>query len=407
MRRRLIGLATLALAGCSFSPQQRAATLCNASWPTPDRRIAACDQLLATKSSNLIKSIVYYDRASANVDKAYARKASYDAAIADYTAAVTFSPGFAWAYDNRGSTYTLKGDFDHAIADYTKAIAVKPDDASAYYNRGLSYAGKGLYDQAIADFTKSDAIKPLPADDSVALGATRASKGALDQAIADYTRAIAAKPDYALAYYDRGNAYALKGALDPAIADLTKAISLRPNYTSAYNSRGGVYLRKGQNPLAAADFARAKALRPDYAGAYEHHGWVYYHADLSINRPGYSMATGTSMGPAIAILLDFILAFVVIWKAFEVGRKIRQIKKDVSIPPADPHQKSYVMNKTNAASSTILFAGLSFLPLSKVLELLFSGLAISPGLGGAIAIALALVVSFLLIDRSLSQLKEL
>ena len=117
MRRILIGLAMLGLAGCSISQQRKETDQCDrVAAATIDQRIAACSRLLETPHTASVKSLIYYDR---------------------------------------GIAYGVQGAFDPAIADFTEVIALKPDFAMAYYSRGLGYAHKGLYDQAIADFTKA------------------------------------------------------------------------------------------------------------------------------------------------------------------------------------------------------------------------------------------------------------
>jgi CHAT domain-containing protein/tetratricopeptide (TPR) repeat protein len=59
------------------------------------------------------------------------------------------------AYNNRGAAYNYKGHLDAAIADYTAALSLNPEYASAYNNRGNAYAAKGDLAAAAADYRRS------------------------------------------------------------------------------------------------------------------------------------------------------------------------------------------------------------------------------------------------------------
>lgn len=52
----------------------------------------------------------------------------------------------------RGVAYVQVGQFDAAIADYTAAIAQNPGGVFGYNNRGIAYRAKGDYCAALADF---------------------------------------------------------------------------------------------------------------------------------------------------------------------------------------------------------------------------------------------------------------
>ncbi|GHV79377.1 hypothetical protein AGMMS49944_11680 [Spirochaetia bacterium] len=60
-----------------------------------------------------------------------------------------------------------KGEHDAAIADYSKAISIYPRYTDAYYNCGIAYILKGeqgLYDRAKADFAQAYKLDPDDVD---------------------------------------------------------------------------------------------------------------------------------------------------------------------------------------------------------------------------------------------------
>lgn len=64
-----------------------------------------------------------------------------DAAITDYSAALSINPAFAKAYVNRGVAWERKGDLGRAIADYEAALRIDPQDTLARYNLSLALQG--------------------------------------------------------------------------------------------------------------------------------------------------------------------------------------------------------------------------------------------------------------------------
>jgi tetratricopeptide (TPR) repeat protein len=83
-------------------------------------------------------AIEYYNRGSNSF-----RKHDYDRAIDDFTTAIAFDPGFAWAYDNRGIARFEKGDVAGAIDDFSRALELDPHLAGADVNRGRARDAKG------------------------------------------------------------------------------------------------------------------------------------------------------------------------------------------------------------------------------------------------------------------------
>ena len=72
-----------------------------------------------------------------NRGQAHYAKHEFDQAIADFSRALRFDPGFALAFGNRANAWSMKKDFKRAIADYSRAIQADKDFPSAYTGRGL------------------------------------------------------------------------------------------------------------------------------------------------------------------------------------------------------------------------------------------------------------------------------
>ncbi|GHU83878.1 hypothetical protein FACS189468_9390 [Spirochaetia bacterium] len=88
----------------------------------------------------------------------FADKGDYDAAIADYTQAISLDPNFTAAYISRG--LAKNSDHETKRVDYTKVNSINPNKPHAEIYRGYAYWEIGEYDAAIAEFTQAISIDP-------------------------------------------------------------------------------------------------------------------------------------------------------------------------------------------------------------------------------------------------------
>src|SRR5487761_1858967 len=220
---------------------------------TPDARIAACTALIASGELNPTNLAAAYD----NRGVAYAAQSRFDLALADYAQATTLNPDDATAFDNQGLAFVSGGQYasaiasydrgnanagkqqyDAAIADYDAALKRNPGSAATFNNRGLAYAAKGQYDRAMADYDQ--AIK-LDANSAFAFnnrGLAETAQGHDQRAIADYDQAIKLDPNYAAAFYNRGLAKQHSGDAKGGKEDVAKARQLDPGIRQMANAPG-------------------------------------------------------------------------------------------------------------------------------------------------------------------------
>ena len=104
----------------------------------------------------------------------------------------------------RGYTKYRLDQYQAAIADYDAAISLKPDFASAYYFRGTAKRSLGDYKAAVEDYGTAIDLRKDFAFAYYFRGTIRGDLGEHFIAIQDYNKAIDAKPDYAFAYLRRG-----------------------------------------------------------------------------------------------------------------------------------------------------------------------------------------------------------
>lgn len=90
-----------------------------------------------------------YERASEAL-----KKGDADAAILNYTAAISENEQNAGAWAGRGAARRLKGDFEGALADLTRSIELNPNVQSSYYTRAWVNLILGRGGEAYADATR-------------------------------------------------------------------------------------------------------------------------------------------------------------------------------------------------------------------------------------------------------------
>ena len=96
-----------------------------------DLAIAAFDDALKdTSLSPTRQAPILSDRGVAKW-----RLKQLDAALADFTKAVSLNPDYAPAYNNRGNVYMDLNRAEEAYRDFDKAIALSPSFGPAYSNR--------------------------------------------------------------------------------------------------------------------------------------------------------------------------------------------------------------------------------------------------------------------------------
>jgi tetratricopeptide (TPR) repeat protein len=165
----------------------------------------------------------------------------FDAALADFRAAIELNPKNNYAHHELGLTLARKGDFAGALAALDEAIKLDPQSAASRYTRGNFLAGQGRMDEAIQDY---NAAIELGADKNTAF----TKEGQMDRPAAGRVRA-----DYFIA---RADALYMTGNFRDAAADYERAQGFPDS--QGYNLIWGALARIGAgSPNATGDLISA------------------------------------------------------------------------------------------------------------------------------------------------------
>jgi serine/threonine protein kinase len=193
--------------------------------------------------------------------KALLDEKSYDAAINEYTEAISINPRSSDSFANRGEAFRKKQDLTRALQDYNEAIRLNKQNLFALTNRADVYCQSNDFDRAFADFSEVQKQKPDYDFLYEKRGACYETRGMYDEAVNDYSKALTLDPDETWTYFKRGLVYFLTDKDEKAVADYTEVLRRTPNDYAAYANRGAAYQRLGKKNLAAADFQKSEELK--------------------------------------------------------------------------------------------------------------------------------------------------
>ena len=200
----------------------------------------------------------------------YTRRGEFDAAIADFGAALQLGPDNVNALTHRGVAYGAKGDFRSAFADLDHAIAIAPEFDKARYYRALVHGLAGQPALALQDL---DAVLRLDLANIDALTMRARVYGQLldnEKAVRDYSAALKIAPDAAALHYNRGVSLIALKRTEEALADFNEAIRLNAGLAEAFNNRCLLRLARGDGAREAGmDCDRALRLQPSNPAFHE------------------------------------------------------------------------------------------------------------------------------------------
>lgn len=203
-------------AGSAAAPAATTApNACSKDATDKSAAIAACSRLIDGKTLRGEKLAAAYVARG----QAYGAQGDVDKALADMNAAVRAQPGNADTLFSRAYYQIQKENYDAALADYTAALRLMPD-ASTFAGRAAAYYHKGDYDKAFLDIDKAIEFDGNTGDYYYTRGLVQNARGRHHEAARDFESAITFKspvPDIAC---QRGVANFYDGEFREAVDDL-------------------------------------------------------------------------------------------------------------------------------------------------------------------------------------------
>jgi tetratricopeptide (TPR) repeat protein len=195
-----------------------------------------------------------------NLARVYSQTGELDAALAEYTRAISLDPNYQEYYLERGNVHRRLGDLDAALRDYTTAIEIGLPCPQASYNRGDLALELGLAELARQDFDRTLVLDDTYVDAWLNRAALRLEAGDLDGAGADIAAGLQRDPDNAHLHCLRGTLATERGDDQGAEQDLQRAIELDPELAGAWANLAVLRWESGDLDGAVHYFDRSLEL---------------------------------------------------------------------------------------------------------------------------------------------------
>ena len=209
---------------------------------------------------------------------------NYNAALADYTKALSIEKENAELFNSRGKTYfdmAMSGKFQNqentliqrALDDYNSGLALPKiktkTKSEILINRGAAFGSRQQFAEALQSLDAGIALDSTNKNGyfnrSIALySLSVSSKGQeieyLNKALADYRKYLKFDPNNANVWYESGMIQRTLGKNEEALQALNQAIRLNTNFALAYLERARVQAQMGNKAAAAQDYQHAAQL---------------------------------------------------------------------------------------------------------------------------------------------------
>ncbi|WP_328725531.1 tetratricopeptide repeat protein [Streptomyces sp. NBC_00259] len=227
----------------------------------------------------------------------------FEAALADFTEALTLAPELARAHYGLGVTLARTGDVEGALTALDEAERLSPDTAWIIGERGETKRQFGRYEAALADLDRAVALDPSDAWALASRGQAKNQLGRYQEALADLDRAIELDQEYTWALIRRAGVRRALGDVEAALADLDRADRVSPDHAWIHGERGEILRLADRHDEALPAFDRAIAIRPDY-------DWAYASRGMSLHELGRHEEALADLDRAIELDQEYTWALI-------------------------------------------------------------------------------------------------
>jgi len=198
--------------------------------------------------------------------------------LTDLNSCITNDATNKEAYYLRAVIESAQAKNDAAIADYSKAITLGKNDTDVYLGRAAVYSTAGKIPEAIRDYsTLLETLHSLNPDLYRKRGELYFQQANYPYAVKDFTKGLQLKRDDITLTYDRGLTYYKMGKtkFPSAEIDLKKVLDLDPKNATASRTLASMYFdqQKWQDAIDAINNAIKNSATGD---DYDLRGKCYY-----------------------------------------------------------------------------------------------------------------------------------
>jgi len=210
-------------------------------------------------------SMVVLDAVSLNIsgDQLY-QAGNLQGAVEEYRQALQLDPSNVNVHNSVGVCYGMMEMYDAAEAEFDAALLLKPDEVMALYNLGVICLLTGRKEMALGIFMKASAIDDGIFELALLTGKLYLDAGNPEKARTFLERALNCRPKSGTALRTLGTCFSALNLLREAVAVYTRAVKNNPNDAESFSRLGQLYDAIGENPEIARLFCQQSvAIAPE------------------------------------------------------------------------------------------------------------------------------------------------
>jgi len=210
-------------------------------------------------------SMVVLDAVSLNIsgDQLY-QACNLPGAVEEYRMALQLDPSNVNVHNSLGVCYGTMEMYDAAEAEFDAALLLKPDEVMALYNLGVICLLTGRKEMALDLFMKATAIDDGVFELALLTGKLYLEAGNTEKARSFLEKALNCRPKSGTALRALGACFSALNLLRDAVAVYTRAVRNNPNDAESLSQLGQLYDTIGENPEIARLFCQQSvAIAPE------------------------------------------------------------------------------------------------------------------------------------------------
>jgi len=202
-------------------------------------------------------SMVVLDAVSLNIsgDQLY-QTGNLQGAVEEYRKALQLDPSNVNVHNSLGVCYGMMEMYDAAEAEFDAALLLKPDEVMAMFNLGVICLLTGRKEMALEIFMKAAAIDDGIFELALLTGKLYLDAGNPEKARSFLEKALGCRPKSGTALRTLGACFSSLNLLREAVAVYTRAVKNNPNDAESFSQLGQLYDTIGENPEIARLFCQ-------------------------------------------------------------------------------------------------------------------------------------------------------
>ena len=210
-------------------------------------------------------SRVVLDAVSLNIsgDRLY-QAGDLPGAVEEFQKALQLDPSSVNVHNSLGVCYGMMEMYDAAEAEFDAAMRLKPDEVMALYNMGVIRLLTGRRETALDFFMKAAAIDDGIFELALLTGKLHLETGNPEKARPFLEKALNCRPNSGAALRTLGACFSALNLLREAVAVYTRAVKNNPSDAESFSRLGQLYDAIGENPEIARLFCQQSvAIAPE------------------------------------------------------------------------------------------------------------------------------------------------